>query len=448
VAAFLKRKWIFILIGLVFVVVVAATTIFFLDREGSPRPTSSSETKIKVLYEKIPGSKNHSPDGTWWGYNQSKIVRFGDRVYTYVIHNDDDPATPSRFTIYKKEGESDWEKGTDFPTSRPGNILVDSTGVLHVFVFEATDMVKNDSLGKLVHYFFPNAAKGDITNYKEGTVVAAKKDIETVNIRVGAAIGADDTMAVGFGLTVWEEDLGQTEQLFFKRSGQAKWTKLTAGTNLGHDFYYPFTLATKSGFHLLPIQDDFIASGEGNIYQIIPYFEYKDGKWQQKIIADLTKHALAPSRIRLLEQSDLFEDSSGKIHVIYKEYLNPDSEYQESAYKHWIKSGSGWTSKEVVLSRDDLGWIRLAEVGEELFYIASSGSGELWIAKVGTKTLTRIDTPQEVQGIYLYVATSKGGSRESEKYVDILMLSGDSRAYPNATNYYVRIPKSEFSKIK
>jgi hypothetical protein len=52
-----------------------------------------------------------------------------------------------------------------------------------------------------------------------------------------------------------------------------------------------------------------------------------------------------------------------------------------------------------------------------------------------------------VGGIYLYVATSKSGTRDSEKYVDILMLSGDQRDYPNATNYYVRIPKSEFSKI-
>jgi hypothetical protein len=440
VVLFLKRKWIFILVGLIFVIGVAAITIFFLDREDGLEPTFSPESKIKAC-------KNHSPDGTWWGYNQSKIVRFGNTVYTYVIHNDDDPATPSKFTIYKKEGDEKWQKGVDFPTSRPGNILVDSTGVLHAFVFEATDMVENDSLGKLMHYFFPDATKGDTTNYKEETVVEAKKDVETVNIRVGAAIGSDDTMAVGYGVTLWEEELGETEQLYFKRSGDANWTQLVAGTHLGHDFYYPFTLVTRSGFHLLPIQDDFIAPDAGNIYQIIPYFEYKDKKWQQKTITDLTKHTLASSRIRLLEQSDFFEDESGKIHAIYKEHLDPEDEYKTSAYKHWIKEDDKWTSEVVELSRDDIGWIRLVEVNSQLYYIASSGSGELWAAKVGTKTLTRIDTPQDVQGTYLYVATSKSGTANSEKYVDILMLSGDSRAYPNATNYYVRIPKSEFSKI-
>jgi hypothetical protein len=34
------------------------------------------KSSVNVYYEQIPGSKNHSPNGTWWGYNQSKIVRY------------------------------------------------------------------------------------------------------------------------------------------------------------------------------------------------------------------------------------------------------------------------------------------------------------------------------------------------------------------------------------
>jgi hypothetical protein len=446
---FLKRFWVSLLAIVIIAAAAVGALILILDRSDSSVPSLFSDSSIKVFSEKIPGSKNHSPDGTWWGYNQNKIVRFGNVVFMYVVHNDNDPKTPSKFTIYKKEGDSAWEKGADFPASRPGNILIDSKGVLHAFVFEATDMVKNDSLGKLVHYWFPKAKDGDITKYKEGNVVGPKKDIETVNIRVGAAIGADDTMAIAFGVTLWEEELGQTEQLFYKRTGDKKWTQLVAGTHLGHDWYYPFTLVSEKGFHLLPIQDDFIAPDEGNIYQKIMYFEYKNEKWQKKMIVDLTNHALAKARPRLLEQSEFFEDSKGRIHVIYKEHLDPENEYQESVYKHWIKDTSGnWSNSKIELSRNDLGWIRLAEVNGELYYIASSGSAELWIAKVGTKTLTRIDIPQDVKGTYLYVATSKGGTRNTEKFVDILMLSGDQKAYPDATNYYVRIPKSEFSKIE
>ena len=61
--------------------------------------------------EKIPGSLNHSPDSTWWGYNQSKIARYGDTVFTYVVQNDNDPGTKTPMTLYKKVGEGPWEKG-------------------------------------------------------------------------------------------------------------------------------------------------------------------------------------------------------------------------------------------------------------------------------------------------------------------------------------------------
>ena len=100
-------------------------------------PARSSQNQETLFFEKIPGSKFHSPDGTWWGYNQSKIVRFENMVFMYVIENvDNSNKTLSNFVVYKKSDDASWEKGASFPTSRPGNILVDSQGVLHTFVFE------------------------------------------------------------------------------------------------------------------------------------------------------------------------------------------------------------------------------------------------------------------------------------------------------------------------
>ena len=111
-------------------------------------PTLPPQSKeINFFYEKIPMSKFHSPDATWWGYNQTKIARFGDYVFMYVINNqDNDNKTLSSLQIYKKYKDNAWEKGASFPTSRPGNILLDSNGGLHTFVFEPTDANKIQSL--------------------------------------------------------------------------------------------------------------------------------------------------------------------------------------------------------------------------------------------------------------------------------------------------------------
>lgn len=49
--------------------------------------------------------------------------------------------------------------------------------------------------------------------------------------------------------------------------------------------------------------------------------------------------------------SEFFEDSGGRIHVIYREHLEPEDEYQASTYKHWIKGmGGRWESSTIELS--------------------------------------------------------------------------------------------------
>ena len=90
---------------------------------STPTPTQLPSTATTIpkgftySLEKIPGSLNHNPDSTWWGYNQSKIARYGDTVFTYVIHNDNDPTTKSLMTLYKKVGEGPWESGASMPCS-------------------------------------------------------------------------------------------------------------------------------------------------------------------------------------------------------------------------------------------------------------------------------------------------------------------------------------------
>lgn len=408
----------------------------------------SSNKQINLFYEKIPGSKFHSPDGTWWGYNQNKISRFKDYVFTYVIENSDESdETISQFVIYAKSGDGEWQKGASFPTSRPGNILIDSQGVLHVFVFEPFDVKTNDSRGKIVHYFFPNSALGDITNYQQEIVVDNDGKSETANIRVGAAIGKDDTMAISFGLTKFNPSYNkQSEHIYSKKPDGEKWHH-TFTDGLPHDYYYPFALVSEDSVYLLPVQDDFSDDGDpatyDNIYQKIMYFEYKNTVWKNMLVADLSSHPLAAKRPRLLEQEDLFEDTRGNIHILYKEFLDDKESWKATAHKHGIIKNGKLEIQDIKLDKEDINWVRLFEIEEILYYFVNSWQ-DYYIGKIGSSKSVKLDIPGAT-GAYPYIATSKGGTQSAEEYLDIILLAADKRTYKEGKNInlYIRIPKEE-----
>lgn len=429
-------------VGLVFVFVFfRANTSVVADQPATP-------PQEDLFFETIPGSAFHSPDGTWWGYNQSKIVRFGDTVFTYVIENiDESNQTLSNFVVYAKIGDAPWQKGTSFVTSRPGNMLIDSKGVLHAFVFLPTDVVRNDSIGSLMHYWFPNASFGDIATHKKEIVVAAESGIETANIRVGAAIGNDDTMAIGFGLTTFNPLYGgHSEHVYVKKPDESAWKHLIAGEHLGHDLYYPFVLAGEDNhFSLLPVQDDFQDDGNpntyDNVYQKIYFFEYADGAWKHEVIVDHTNHELASTRPRLVEQSDLFEDSSGTIHVLYKEFFDPTNAWQTTKMWHLVKQKNGWQRNEVAIQNIGINWVRLFEADGRLYYLGTSWD-KAFVMRVGENHWTKLSVPTGAKGIYPYVATQKSDTRAAERYIDVLLLTGEQRSYADSAHYYVRIPKT------
>ena len=252
----------------------------------------------------------------------------------FVIENDNDPSTESKFVLYKKLNDRPWEPVARHPTSRPGNIVVYSKGGLHAFVFDPLDILENDSLGSLEHCHFPDAHQGNIADYRHETVIGNDGNSETVNIRFGVSIGPDDTMAVALGLTEGNGFQCHTEQLFYKKAGEAGWTRLLAGENFGHDFNYSFPLVTGLGFSVLAVQDDYVPAGSWNLYQIASYFEFANNAWSQRLLVDNSGHPEALSRRRLVEISDNCQDSAGNIHL-----LVVDDAAEE--YRHFVRAADG-----------------------------------------------------------------------------------------------------------
>lgn len=436
------------------IVIVAAFSLGYYFSKISSSLTQPvlkfSTPKPEILTEKIPGSKFHSPDATWWGYNQSKIVRYKNLVFTYYVDNDDDSnKTSSRLVILKKDGENNWEEGAIFSTSRPGNLLIDSQGILHAFVFEPFDVSVNDSWGKIFHYYFPNSAAGDVKNYRSEVVVDNDGRSETANIRAGAAIGDDDTIAISFGLTKFNPLYnGQSEHIYFKKPNETSWSHIFTD-GLGHDYYYPFTLVSDNSFYLLPIQDDFAGAGNPNIYQKILLLEAnKDGSWKQEMVADLSNHPLAKTRPRLLEQEDLYEDKDGYLHLLYKEFLDERNNFAATVHWHLTGRPGSFKSEQIKLDNPGVNWIRFIEVNGNLYYLLTT-YGEVFISPVDNLQLTKIKVPEDVHNNYPYVVTAKSGSTESD-FIDMLLLGADKRLYEQGqfTNYYLRIPKTEFTKLE
>jgi len=422
---------------------VAFALLLLISCEKSPVASS-----LNLFSEQIPGSKNHGPNGTWWGYNQSKIVRYGNTVYMYVVENENidtnpnpNATNPSKIAIYRKDGEGSWQRGARLNTSRPGNILIDSEGIVHLIVFEPTytQSTENGSYGRLKHYWFPNCKTGDITTFQEEIIVDndGSTQGETVNIRVGASIGADDLIAVSYGMN-------KNHIVCYKEKNGIKWFQEYAGLGLGSDFFYPYVQVTGTGISILAIQDDWVGNNLPNIYQKSQYFEKKNGSWSNESIVNLQSHSLASSRPELADNSDIYLDNSGNINLLYMTKLDPGDKYRNT-FTQRSRNGNSWSNTELTNVDAKTNWIRMTEVSGQMYYFLSTWD-KVYIKKGINGDYKRLNTPN-VDGIYLYLAAPRGGTSASESYIDMLILCGSSSSYPNAKNYYVRILKSELSKL-
>ena len=422
-------------------VLLAGGLVLVASACSSPLPVPTSD----ILIESLPSCRAQR-NCEWWGYNQSKLVRFGDNVVTYVIDNSGAPGTPYNFTMYQKHGDGPWSAGASMPTSRPGNLVVDADGVVHAFVFEAYDMAVNDSVGFLRHYTF--ATPGDITNYTEETVVDNDGTTETVNIRVGAAIASDGTLYTGFGLNL-DGTQQQSEVLYERAPGATEWTRSLAATNLGHDFYYPYLLpvdGVSGGIAMFPIQDDYVGQNLPNIYQQMRYFGRDNDTWSSTLIDDLTGNPLAATRPALEQGSDIYQAEDGSVHALITEWIGADA-YNTSTMRHDVLKDGAWTIGALDMPDGSCNWMRLFEIEGRMFTVCSTYDRSFIRAVGGTESL-EVPFPGPITGAYPFLASPRGGTSRAVAYLDMTFVSGDENAYPNGPAFYVRIPKADLALLK
>lgn len=399
-----------------------------------------------IVVESLPSSKFHKT-ATWWGYNQSKIVRSGNRVVTYVLDNDVSAGALYSIVMYQKIGDGPWTKGANLPASAPGNLILEPSGQLSLFVFEAFNMAGNGAIGSLKRYTF--ATPGDITNYTSETIIGSNGTSETVNIRVGAAVGSDGTLYAGWGINLGGTDV-QSEVLIEHHPGDTAWTYSKAANNLGHDFYYPYVVPTEPGVAMLAVQDDYIPpeKGGGNIYQITNVFERPLSVWSSTVLIDLRSHPLASTHPTLLQVSDLFRASDGKLHALTSLYLSNSSGYVTTT-RHNVRdtnTTNGWSESDFSMADGSCNFVRLFEVDTRLMSLCQTYD-KTFIRAVGGAQRIALGFPGANRGAYPFVAAPRGGTSSSEEYVDLMFISGSAAEYPNGPAYYARIPKSRLREL-
>ena len=87
-----------------------------------------------------------------------------------------------------------------------------------------------------------------------------------------------------------------------------------------------------------------------------------------------------------------------------------------------------------------MNWVRRVEKDGVGYYVATTYDNMYIFNEQQTKWLPVKGVSQfNIKGMYPYIADSMSGTNDSEMYLDVLMLPGDSGSYPNAKSGYLRI---------
>ncbi len=417
---------------------------------GSSAGNQGASASIQVTL--LPSSPTHSPNSTWWGYHQSKVVRHGERVYAGIIEgNAGQPSTGASFQVYEIGTESTSLLGSH-PSSRPGNVVVDGVGGVHVLTFEPVDAAVNDSVGSLVHtHYVPAPAGGFLPPTR--TVVDSAPDAftETVNIRIGATSGPTGSVTVSYGLNSLAGHAGKV-MVLWTWSPSGAWSRRVL-EDVGHEYYYPFVVDTGTRVLLLPVQDDWVPGAAPpatafNRYYKIPCMLADAGSWSMHMLLDVSTDPLAvgDAQPQLVEQSDLFERSDGSVLAIYKDkravhgLLGGETRF---LVREITDDGMVGDEEELAWAAGlDAAWVRAFEIDGELFFFASAWQA-VFVARAATGQVVGLPLAGWPTGAYPYLSSARGGAaRNAQPWLDVLAPSGNASNYPAQHTRLYRIPKA------
>jgi hypothetical protein len=388
------------------------------------------------------------PNYSWWGYNMSKAARHQETVYFGLLKANADGNTDvdMNFDVYKVNSGGTPERVVRLKSNRAGNVLVDSSGALHVIVYEPLDAEVVDSAGRAVHYYYSGANSGDFTQTARNVIASAEnlQDLQ-VNMRIGATISDGDRLAVSFGAPPFHGGYDTNTIKLYLKEPEKEWTTHVL-EDVGHEYYYPFVVDKDQRTFLLPVQDDYATKGSKvfNRYYKIPLFRFDGATWSNDMIIDRSNHALAADdeKPTLVTQLELFHRTNGNLVAIYR-----DESYSESRIfmREILKDGSIESAKELKWARSkNISWVSAFEIDSKLYFFATSW-GDRYFARASDQKAIRVFLPNFQDGGVGFLSSARGGVTQNA-YQTIDILSGGERSPSEGASLY-QIPKKSIKKL-
>lgn len=314
---------------------------------------------------------DHAAPCTAWGSNQKKfaMTTTGD-IYSAYMDNDEELG----FRVFRYRFDN-WTRGVKLRAQRPGNVLLDCWGNLHVFVVDGR---------QLNHHVFRG---GDIRKAPSSSCVTSPCNIRfSVDIRgprVFVAFGQANVMTFVDG--------------YMARSGDVRHWRVRRSSPLPVNFVFPQALIRSSG--------KLVALAEDDENRMAALFHEDDLDLPHVLSNALDVHA-----------NDVFECQDGVLHALVR---GSDCRFMHARE---IEAGSLRFARSTIATDAPITHLRFSEDMAEGLHLIGASWDKVWKGFLGC-ALEDI-TPAEVEkceGIVPFVVDA-----------DVLLLPSSEDSYPDA----------------
>lgn len=344
------------------IILVLIITIICISISGCAEVFSKFEVRQEV---ELPNSSQHE-NGTWWGYNQSKIVSIENTTFTYYIDNANqingvaNRNNPNKavFIMIKDGTVSEFDRQS---ASRPCNVLADKArGKVYYIVVEPMSYNDNGSYGRTMLYEYDyDKQTGDIEYVRSEEVV---EEGSIGKIRSSAAIDSEGNIIIAYG------DYDGYMHAHIYDISELKWTHHILKSNIDNDsLLYPYVIfINPDEFYLLAVQDTLI--GDECYYQYVKFFAFKNSAWQEHIVVDYRDLPIAQQRAEIVTQSEFYLDGED-VHIITCAALSDDLNDHSNTIEHYIYRNGTLIRQDKVKLSSNYNWIKVIKMDNKLYYV-------------------------------------------------------------------------------
>jgi len=385
----------------VLIILVSVSLLIILGYFGYHYLFAFENTEFIVSQETVFDNSTNHVNGTWWGFNQSKIARIDDAIFTYYVDNSTqngenaNASNPNQMIFVMIDDAGNTIEFDSKPTSRPGNVVADnSRKLVYYFTLEPTSFEDNGYLCRLVMYTY---------QLEEGVIVFLSQEIvidnqglypETINVRLAVTIDLVGNIGVTYSIPNPAYIFSMYVHTYDVQTNT--WDeKSVLIDGLNHPNFYPELIMKDINHFLVVAVQDYCHSDEC-YYKYTRYFLYDDGVWTYDYLADYRNLAIASERANITAHSEVYIGSDNLYHVLTISRLETDQ--SKTIVDHYVYDESTNTFTKTSFN-GNYNHIRMVTVNDNDYFVAVDNR-KLMILNADYEIIHQQKT---TEGAYIYV---------------------------------------------